>query len=227
MPHRLPVRLLAAPDPTLLRTKMSQESGTITKWNDDKGFGFITPQSNTKKIFLHINAFSKEHQRPVQGLRVTYDIGTDSQGRSCAIRVAPSLGHKKVSKTDRQIFFARVFSCIFLALVGLLVIMKVLPVIILSAYIILSIATFLAYKKDKSAAESDEWRIPENKLHLLSLIGGWPGALIAQNTLRHKSKKISFRTVYWLTVVINCGALAWLATPEGALTLQRLMHTFY
>ena len=42
-------------------------------------------------------------------------------------------------------------------------------------------------------------------LHGLSLIGGWPGALIAQQVLRHKSRKEEFRFVFWLTVVINVG----------------------
>lgn len=47
-------------------------------------------------------------------------------------------------------------------------------------------------------------------LHLLALIGGWPGALIAQRVFRHKSRKPSFRIVFLFTVVVNCAALLWL-----------------
>ncbi len=85
--------------------------------------------------------------------------------------------------------------------------MDELPIVILGAYLILSAAAFALYKKDKSAAEWDEWRTPENTLHMISMLGGWPGALVAQNKLRHKSSKLSFRVVYWATVVINCAAL--------------------
>ncbi|MFC4281969.1 DUF1294 domain-containing protein [Thalassotalea piscium] len=47
-------------------------------------------------------------------------------------------------------------------------------------------------------------------LHILALLGGWPGAAVAQEILRHKAKKRDFRVIFWLTVMINCGALIWL-----------------
>jgi len=47
-------------------------------------------------------------------------------------------------------------------------------------------------------------------LHFMAVIGGWPGALVAQEVFRHKSRKLSFRLVLWTTVALNCGALAWL-----------------
>ncbi len=53
--------------------KMESEIGTITKWNDEKGFGFITPNSGGKQIFIHINEFSREHKRPIQGISVKYN----------------------------------------------------------------------------------------------------------------------------------------------------------
>jgi uncharacterized membrane protein YsdA (DUF1294 family) len=64
---------------------------------------------------------------------------------------------------------------------------------------------------DKSAARRDRWRTRESTLHLLGAIGGWPGALAAQQLLRHKSAKPSFQGVFWLTVVANVGAVGWLA----------------
>jgi len=76
------------------------------------------------------------------------------------------------------------------------------------------------YAVDKSAAKKGIWRTQESTLHLLSLTGGWPGALVAQQKLRHKSKKESFRLVFWATVVLNLGAFVWLHTPTGAATLQ-------
>lgn len=78
---------------------------------------------------------------------------------------------------------------------------------ILVFYIILSVVTFIVYALDKSAAEQHRWRIQEKTLHLLSLLGGWPGAWIAQRMLRHKTQKISFQIVYWATVGFNLAGL--------------------
>lgn len=78
---------------------------------------------------------------------------------------------------------------------------------ILILYLAASIAAFIAYGVDKSAAQSGRWRTPESTLHLLALIGGWPGALIAQNVFRHKSRKRSFRVAFFCTVAVNCAAL--------------------
>lgn len=77
-------------------------------------------------------------------------------------------------------------------------------------YLLLSAVTLLVYALDKSAARRRQWRIPENLLHLLALLGGWPGALVAQRLLRHKTQKTSFRAVFWMTITANCAVLAWL-----------------
>ncbi|UCU97456.1 DUF1294 domain-containing protein [Acidovorax radicis] len=83
---------------------------------------------------------------------------------------------------------------------------------VLGAAVAINLITFLAYAMDKSAAQNGQWRTKESHLHLLSLAGGWPGAWCAQQWLRHKSSKVEFRAVYWVTVVLHCGALlAWVA----------------
>ena len=88
--------------------------------------------------------------------------------------------------------------------------------LVLFTYLGASILTFLTYMFDKSAARSNQWRTPERTLHLLGLIGGWPGALIAQKLLRHKTKKLSFRVVFWTTVLLNCSGLVWLLSYSGS-----------
>lgn len=86
--------------------------------------------------------------------------------------------------------------------------------IVLAAYIALSIITFIFYAVDKSAARKNAQRISERTLHLASLLGGWPGAIIAQKTLRHKTKKQPFRMIFWLTVTLNISFLV-LVLPEA------------
>ena len=87
-------------------------------------------------------------------------------------------------------------------------------------YIAVSFITFLVYAFDKSKAKKGEWRTQESTLHLLGLIGGWPGAALAQEVLRHKSKKTKFRVVFWLTVVVNIIALGWLTSNQGEAALN-------
>ncbi|MBK5145495.1 DUF1294 domain-containing protein [Budviciaceae bacterium BWR-B9] len=82
-----------------------------------------------------------------------------------------------------------------------------LPVVIL--YATLSLITFLFYGKDKSAAKNHTWRIKESTLLWLGVIGGWPGALMAQQLFRHKSSKKSFQWMFWITVAINSAILIW------------------
>jgi uncharacterized membrane protein YsdA (DUF1294 family) len=85
---------------------------------------------------------------------------------------------------------------------------------ILVVYVIASAAAFAAYGADKSAARHGRWRTPESTLHLLALLGGWPGALIAQKVFRHKSRKASFRAAFLFTVAVNCAALFWYLRPQ-------------
>ncbi|WP_229223417.1 DUF1294 domain-containing protein [Duganella sp. sic0402] len=72
-----------------------------------------------------------------------------------------------------------------------------------SFYGVASVACFIAYAVDKSAAVQRRQRISEFTLLLLGLFCGWPGGLLAQQMLRHKCSKTSFQLKFWLTVVLN------------------------
>ncbi|HKK05412.1 MAG TPA: DUF1294 domain-containing protein [Gammaproteobacteria bacterium] len=115
---------------------------------------------------------------------------------------------------------------VFLAVVAVLAAETRIPTVILAVYLVVSLIAFIVYAADKSAAKRGAWRTQENTLHLLSVAGGWPGALVAQQLLRHKSKKRSFRAVFWVTVIVNCAGLAWLLTPEGAAAARSLIGSF-
>ena len=201
-----------------MRTK-----GRITSWNDEKGFGFITPIAGGKRIFVHIKAFSNSSRRPDVNQLVSYALSKDKQGRPCAAK-ATLAGDRLPGKEKRKNgSLSTIGAAFFLVLVGVSVLTAKIPPLILALYIVGSLITFTMYAVDKSAAKKGAWRTQESTLHLLSLVGGWPGALIAQQKLRHKSKKQSFRSVFWATVFLNCGAFFWLFTPTGAATLQSLI----
>lgn len=83
------------------------------------------------------------------------------------------------------------------------------PTGILVLYLAASAASVVLYAVDKSAASQGRWRVSESTFHLLALIGGWPGALVAQRLFHHKSRKPSFQATFILTVVVNCALLLW------------------
>jgi len=74
-----------------------------------------------------------------------------------------------------------------------------------------SVLCFVLYAVDKGAARAGRDRIPESTLLGLGLVGGWPGALVAQQALRHKTVKRAFRIRFWLSVVANVAIFAWAA----------------
>ncbi|MFC1772174.1 DUF1294 domain-containing protein [Pseudomonadota bacterium] len=201
-----------------MRTK-----GKITTWNDEKGFGFITPSTGGKQVFVHIKAFGNRNRRPEINQLVTYALSSDGKGRPCAINatLAGDRLPERVKRSNDSLLVIVV--AFFLVVVGVSVLTAKIPPLVPALYMVASLLTFIMYAVDKSAAQKGAWRTQENTLHLLSLAGGWPGALVAQQKLRHKSKKQSFRSVFWLTVLLNCGVFVWLLTPTGADTLRALI----
>ncbi|BCA92139.1 DUF1294 domain-containing protein [Vreelandella aquamarina] len=78
---------------------------------------------------------------------------------------------------------------------------------LLAWYVAVSVITYATYAWDKRAAIKKRQRVSEKTLHWLALLGGWPGAWCAQQQLRHKTQKTSFRRVYWATVLLNIAVL--------------------
>jgi uncharacterized membrane protein YsdA (DUF1294 family)/cold shock CspA family protein len=196
--------------------------GKITSWNDDKGYGFITPLAGGKQIFIHASALSNRNRRPELNEVVIYSVSKDKQGRPCAAN-ATLAGDKLTKKAPRKSRkTAMLIAVLFLAAIVASTVTGHLSRFLLIGYVGLSLVTFVAYAFDKAAARRGAWRISESTLLFLGLAGGWPGALIAQETLRHKSKKASFRSVSWVTVVVNCAVLGWLHTEYGQETLRGL-----
>lgn len=94
---------------------------------------------------------------------------------------------------------------------GTVLVLLVLPVAALGRYnvdwrlalaygVVVNVVTWVLYARDKRHAQTGEWRVPEAQLHLCELLGGWPGAWLAQRWLRHKTAKGSYQVVFWLIV---------------------------
>ena len=197
--------------------------GRITTWKDDKGFGFITPNGGGEQVFVHISSFSNRQRRPEGNELVTYELKVDGKGRVQANTVGFVGERPTPSAPPGRSNIPPVFAVCFLAFVIVAVVAGRLPLAVLALYLVASLVAFFAYFFDKSAALRNQWRTQESTLHLFALLGGWPGALAAQRLLRHKSAKASFQATFWVTVVLNCGALGWLFSPSGTRTFQSVL----
>lgn len=178
--------------------------GRITQWFEDRGYGFITASGGSKQVFLHITALSDRGVRPKVGDIVTFFLSHDKQGRPRAMAVERAARGDASAEPPAASCWVPVL--VVGVVVGLALAARV-PWWFVPLYAGGSFFTWLIYAWDKSRAQMRGWRVAEDTLHLLSLLGGWPGAFVAQQQFRHKTGKRSFRVVFWLTVLINVAIL--------------------
>lgn len=193
--------------------------GRLKSWNDDRGFGFIEPIQGGEEIFVHIKAFPTGCGRPKVSQALTFELELGPKGKR-AKNVQPVRERRQRQPTQAQ-SVAQWGTATLFALPVFVVVCLVIsiawrpPLWFAGVYFVASVFTFVAYFVDKQAARSNAYRISEATLHVLSLAGGWPGALLAQQFLRHKTTKVEFRQVFWATVLLNVVALVAAASPAG------------
>jgi uncharacterized membrane protein YsdA (DUF1294 family)/cold shock CspA family protein len=183
--------------------------GTITEWNDDRGFGFIAPSEGGARVFCHIKAFTERSSRPEIGKTVTYELAKDDRGRMRAtqVRYAGTAKPPPAASPPSRSSLAQavVGASVFLVGIAALVVMGRAPWWVLPWYLVLSVVTFMLYGWDKVSARGGHWRTQESTLNGLALMGGWPGGWVAQHAWRHKSRKTSFQAAFWSATLVNVG----------------------
>ena len=182
--------------------------GTLKTWHDDRGFGFIEPKQGGQEIFVHIKAFPAGTGRPQVGQVLSFEVTLGPNGKKRAQDVQyPVRARRRPAprgEAPAPWTLPRALAIpAFLLLVYFVAMRWGLKPYVLHVYAGASVVAFFAYVFDKSAARQNRWRTQESTLHGLALLGGWPGALLAQQILRHKTSKTSFIAVFWLTVLAN------------------------
>ncbi len=199
--------------------------GKLVQWDDIKGFGFIQPLGQQTQVFVHIKSFKYHPRRPQLQDTVTFTLTRDNQGRETA-RQAKIIDAKAKThlsrKTPNQGKFSFLLILCLTASLTMALYHDLLPNFFPLFYLLMSTITFIAYALDKSAARKGRWRTKESTLQLMALLGGWPGALLAQSWLRHKSQKVSFRVTLWCMIVLNSASLYWFTSGMGQTWLQAL-----
>lgn len=192
--------------------------GSIKTWNDDRGFGFIEPRHGGQEIFVHIKAFAPRSGRPEVGRHVTFEVEMAADGRKRAkfVEVVKVSRGRTQLKNDSP---AQWGTASFFAIPAFLIVFATVAIVwkvpgwVAGLYLGASCVCFVVYALDKSAAVADRRRISEDTLLTLGFLGGWPGAIAAQQILRHKSTKVAFRAKFWVTVVANVLGFIALCSP--------------
>jgi len=225
------------------RPDAMQRTGTILRFDTERGFGFLRCPQSTTDVFFHVRDMDCRAGPPVVGMRVDFEeIHVGGKGpRAMAVRPhgqpatkqvpSRSVDQRESGRADRAreagprlrsgptaspVLFWLALS-LEVGLLGWCVANQRVSPATLLAGLLLNLVTFWLYWHDKDAAQRQTWRVRENTLHLMALFGGWPAAWWAQQLLRHKSRKPSFRSTYAATVIghlLLLAAMAGLSAPR-------------
>lgn len=218
IPRDEPFARVQRPRPAIIRMRFD---GHLKSWNDERGFGFIEPLQGGQDIFVHIKSFPPGTGRPRVGLPLSFEIELGPQGKKRAKSV-------EFARASRPVRGPRPESPAPWTLPRLLVLPAFLIVYafvawrwsvspwVAAAYLLASLAAFVVYAHDKWAARHGQQRTSEARLHWLGLACGWPGALLAQQLLRHKSSKRTFASKYWSTVALNVAGFVAVHSPMAS-----------
>lgn len=200
-----------------------RDQGRLVEWFDDKGYGFIQPSDPAKdRVFLHIKDFAKQGPRPIIGCALDYTVILDERGRYKAQQVMylkasqTKTSQKKKSSNDQQknqLQPMQIVCVVYILFLVAFTLGGLLNGVVLLFISIINAMTYWFYAQDKEAAQLGNRRVPENTLHLLSFLGGWPAAWLAQQKLRHKTQKQPFRQIYFCTIAFNIILIIWLISP--------------
>ncbi|MBB5203905.1 uncharacterized membrane protein YsdA (DUF1294 family)/cold shock CspA family protein [Inhella inkyongensis] len=205
-----------------------QERGRVSQWDAAKGLGFVQPEAGGPRLLLRrvdlagrLRFTAPALNEPVRFTRA----GPREAPRATQVHTlrpppvervprSPTARSGSPEQQSRQLSSQRLLIIpVFALLLGAIHLAWPLAKPVPMLYSALSMALFVVYGLDKWAAKRGTARVAETSLHLIALMGGWPGALLGQHIFRHKTAKPSFLRWTWAMVALNLLLLVGLCTP--------------
>ncbi len=178
----------------------SLKTSQLIEWHHDRGFGFIADEDGDGRIFLHIRELANGHSPPRPGDAIAFVMGTDPKGRPQAVQATNLSSTSKLSP-------ASWFTLLLLLALPVAAFFKIsFPIahyLVVVFAVVVSSVTYFFYSRDKRLAVTGGFRISELRVHVLELLGGWPGAFIAQKRFRHKCSKGAYKFAFWVIVLAH------------------------
>ena len=102
--------------------------GTLVKWNDERGFGFIAPAQGGHEVFVHVSSFPNDGQRPRVGESLSFEIEIAGDGRKRAkavarprrVSVPPAHARRSARRREGRGMFRRLLPLVVLVGLGVL-----------------------------------------------------------------------------------------------------------
>ena len=170
----------------------------IVERDQTRGRGTLSFEKH--RIPLQRDDFVVEHKRPEVGDAVEFRLGRDEAGRITAQEV------EHHNDGGRIRFWHLLELLVLLAAPGYALFRLAGRNdwrLVVGCVLGLSVIGFLVYWLDKLRARHGQWRVAESSLHLVALLGGWPGAFLAQRHFRHKTGKLRFQLGFWLIITLH------------------------
>lgn len=187
--------------------------GEIIEWSDEKRCGFVLPRGSAKGdavVFLGIRALVNRRRAPKVGDLVQYEVSTVNETPESR-RLRTRLRAEQVTFVGEELPPPRTKGTHRLYVIGLIYLVAEAAMTVFGrpyawiflASLVLSAFSMGQYGWDKSAAKGGRWRVSESSLQFVALLGGWPGAALAQQIFRHKTQKRSFQDVFLGAIILN------------------------
>lgn len=172
----------------------------------------MTPSRPRDTFTAERSCRSADQRRP--RARQSEDAASHGRGRATSRRREQTLRQLPLNAQGVLVGLLALF-----CLAGAVTMVPITPIPLI-AYPVVSLAVYFVYARDKLSAIRGSRRVPEDSLHLLEALGGWPGAYIAQQTMRHKTVKTSYQVVYWVIVGLHLAFWGlWVLAPEIVINL--------
>jgi uncharacterized membrane protein YsdA (DUF1294 family)/cold shock CspA family protein len=197
-------------------------NGKIVSWDSSKGCGYAMAKAGGSEIFIESKNIDESHYQVVVGQQITFTIQEAKRGLPTGHEIQ-FVGNKVHAKSRSWYSFTWGAILLLLAFGSWLYLEQIIAVAVFVFYGLLSAISFSCYYIDKRAARKDLWRLKESTLQLSALLGGWPGALIAQGVLRHKIRKPLFLFGFYFIVSIHLGLLFFYLSEQGNVMIRSLL----